>query len=407
MIACQHRPMRIFPGFPLIRLLLLLLAPALTGCGESGPQQGSAPPPPTVTVANPVQRAIVDQDEYVGRFVPVDMVEVRARVSGYLEQVHFEDGQLVKQGDVLFTIDKRPFQATLDQARANLELAKANLIFTQGDLQRATQLVQAKSISEQTYDQRVQAFRSAKASVEANEAAIRQAELDLQFTDLRAPVSGRIGDRRVTTGNLVTGGTGGTTTLLATIVSLDPIRFEFTFDEAAYLRYERASHSGKDVTGREGNVLVALRLIDEPDFVHQGYMDFIDNVIDRSSGTIRGRAQFSNSEGLFTPGMFARIRVPGSPAYQALLVPDAAIASEQARKYVLVVDEDNTARQRYVTLGQLIGDLRVIKESLAADDRVIVNGLMLARPGAKVAPEEEVPKQAPAPQANASPAKTD
>src|SRR5215831_7692197 len=281
-IACQHRPMRIFPRFPLVSLLLLLLVPVLAACGESGRQQGSAPPPPTVTVANPVQRAIVDQDEYVGRFVPVDMVEVRARVSGYLEQVHFEDGQLVKQGDVLFTIDKRPFQATLDQARANRELAKANLIFTQADLERATQLVQAKSISEQTYDQRVQAFRSAKASVEANEAAIRQAELDLQFTDLRAPVSGRIGDRRVTTGNLVTGGTGGNTTLLATIVSLDPIRFEFTFDEAAYLRYERASRSGKDVASREGSVLVALRLIDEPDFVHQGYMDFVDNVIDRS-----------------------------------------------------------------------------------------------------------------------------
>jgi len=399
--------MRIFPRFPLVSLLLLLLAPLLAACGESGRQQGSAPPPPAVTVANPVQRAIVDQDEYVGRFVPVDMVEVRARVSGYLDQVHFEDGQLVKQGDVLFTIDKRPFQATLDQARANLELAKANLIFTQADLQRATQLVQAKSISEQTYDQRLQAFRSAKASVEANEAAIRQAELDLQFTDLRAPVSGRIGDRRVTTGNLVTGGTGGNTTMLATIVSLDPIRFEFTFDEAAYLRYERASHSGKDVASREGSVLVALRLIDEPDFVHQGYMDFVDNVIDRSSGTIRGRAQFSNPDGLFTPGMFARIRVPGSPVYQALLIPDAAISSEQARKYVLVVDRDDIARQRYVTLGQVIGDFRAIKEGLAADDRVIVNGLMLARPGAKVAPQEEVPKQTPAPQANASPAKTD
>ena len=406
MIACQHRPMHIIPRFSFVSLLLLL-GLLLAGCGESGRQQGSAPPPPAVTVANPVQRAIVDQDEYVGRFVPVDMVEVRARVSGYLEQVHFEDGQLVNNGDVLFTIDKRPFQATLDQARANLELAKANLIFTQGDLQRATQLVQAKSISEQVYDQRVQAFRSAKASVEANEAAIRQAELDLQFTELRAPVSGRIGDRRVTTGNLVTGGTGGNTTLLGTIVSLDPIRFEFTFDEAAYLRYERASHSGKDVASREGSVLVALRLIDEPDFVHQGYMDFVDNVIDRSSGTIRGRAQFSNPDGLFTPGMFARIRVPGSPVYQALLIPDAAISSEQARKYVLVVDRDNTARQRYVTLGQVIDNLRVIKDGLASDDRVIVNGLMLARPSAKVVPQEEVPKQTPAPQASASPAKTD
>jgi RND family efflux transporter MFP subunit len=314
---------------------------------------------------------------------------------------------MVKQGDVLFTIDKRPFQATLDQARANLELANSNLMFAQADLQRGTQLLGTRNIPEQVYDQRAQAFRNAKASVEANEAAIRQAELDLQFTVLRAPVSGRIGDRRVTTGNLVTGGTGGNTTLLATIVSLDPIRFEFTFDEAAYLRYERASRSGKDVASREGSVLVTLRLIDEPDFVHQGYMDFVDNVIDRSSGTIRGRAQFSNPDGLFTPGMFARIRVPGSPVYQALLIPDAAISSEQARKYVLVVDEDNTARQRYVTLGQLIGDLRVIKDGLAADDRVIVNGLMLARPGAKVAPQQEVPKQGPAPQANASPAKTD
>jgi RND family efflux transporter MFP subunit len=402
MIACQHPPMRL--RFPAVAALLVF-ASLLAGCGESGRQQASAPPPPTVTVAKPTQRAIVDQDEYVGRFVPVDMVEIRARVSGQLDQVHFTDGQMVKQGDLLFTIDKRPFQNTLDQARANLETAKSNLIFTQADLQRGTQLLRDKTISEQVYDQRAQAFRNAKASVAANEAAIRQAELDLEFTELRAPVSGRIGDRRVTIGNLVTGGTGGNTTLLATIVSLDPIRFEFTFDEAAYLRYERASQSGKDVTGREGSALVALKLIDESDFVHQGYMDFVDNVIDRSSGTIRGRAQFSNPDGLFTPGMFARIRVPASPVYQALLVPDAAISSEQARKYALVVDSDNVARQRYVTLGQLVGNLRVIKDGLAADDRVIVNGLMLARPGGKVNPQEET--KTPSPQANAAPAKID
>ncbi|HEY7299799.1 MAG TPA: efflux RND transporter periplasmic adaptor subunit [Xanthobacteraceae bacterium] len=382
---------------------LLLLAPALAGCGEGGGSRQAAfvPPPPSVTVAKPVQRAIVDQDEYVGRFVPVDMVEIRARVSGYLDKVHFTDGQMVKQGDLLFTIDKRPFQATLDQARANLDLAKSNLIFTQADLQRGTQLLRDKTISEQVYDQRAQAFRNAKASVDANAAAIRQAELDLQFTDLRAPIAGRIGDRRVTPGNLVTGGTGGNTTLLATIVSIDPIRFEFTFDEAAYLRYQRAGQTGSDVAGREG-ADVELRLIDEPDFVHHGRMDFVDNVIDRSSGTIRGRAEFANPDGLFTPGMFARIRVPGSPVYQALLVPDAAISSEQARKYVLVVDADNTARQHYVTLGQLVGNLRVIKDGLAADNRVIVNGLMSARPGAKVAPQEEQPKTPP-PQASAAP----
>ena len=381
--------------------VLVFLAVGLSGCGDSQ-RQGAAPPPPAVTVAKPVQRPIVDQDEYVGRFVAVDSVEVRARVSGYLDRVHFNDGQIVKQGDLLFTIDKRPFQNTLDQARANLVLARSNLTYTESDLARGQQLVRDKTITEQTFEQRAQAKRNAEASVAANEAAVRQAELDLEFTELRAPVAGRIGDRRVTPGNLVTGGTGGNTTLLATIVSIDPIRLEFTFDEAAYLRYERLSSDGKEVTGRDGSVVVALRLIDEKDFAHRGYMDFVDNVIDRSSGTIRGRAVFSNPSGVFTPGMFARVRVPGSPVYQALLIPDAAIASEQARKYVLVVDAENIARQKYVTLGQVVDGLRVIKDGLTADDRVVVNGLMHARSGAKVNPQEQV-----APQAAAPPTKTE
>ena len=288
MILCEQRPVPMCLRASL-RISLLALAFVLAGCGESQRQQ-AAQPPPTVTVAKPAQRAITDQDEYVGRFIAVDTVEVRARVSGNLDKVHFQDGQLVQQGDLLFTVDKRPFQNTLDQVRANLELAKSNLTFTQADLERGKQLLRDKTISEQVFDQRAQSFRNAQASVAANEAAVRQAELDLNFTELKAPVAGRIGDRRVSPGNLVTGGTGGNTTLLATIMSIDPIRFEFTFDEAAYLRYERASGGGKDVTGRDGSVIVALRLIDEPDFVHRGYMDFIDNVIDRSSGTIRGRA---------------------------------------------------------------------------------------------------------------------
>lgn len=187
--------------------------------------------------------------------------------------------------------------------------------------------------------------------------------------------------------------------MLATIVSTDPIRFEFTMDEASYLRYERSSSSGKEVTGRDGSVVVALKLIDEADFPHRGYMDFVDNVIDRSSGTIRGRAVFSNPDSLFTPGMFARIRVPGSPTYQALLVPAAAIGTEQIRKYVLAVDKDNVAQQKYVTLGQLSDGLRVIKDGLDENDRVIVNGLMRARPGLKVTPEEQGAAPAkPAPQ---------
>jgi RND family efflux transporter MFP subunit len=377
-----------------VKALAVVAVVSLAACGQGQQQSKGAPPAPKVTVAKPVQRTIIDQDEYVGRFVPVNMVEVRARVSGYLEKVHFQDGQIVKEGDLLFSIDKRPFQNTLDQAKANVELAKSNLAYAEADLARGRQLVRDKTITDQVFEQRAQAQRNAQASVASSEAAVRQAELDLEFTELRSPIAGRIGDRRVTQGNLVTGGSGGTTTLLATIVSMDPIRLEFTFDEASYIRYERLSSSGKDMTGRGGSVVVALKLIDEDEFVHRGYMDFIDNAVDRASGTIRGRAQFSNPDGIFTPGMFARIRVPGSPSYPALLVPDVAILSEQARRYVLVVDGENIARQRYVTLGQVVSGQRVIKNGLAADDRVIVNGLMSARPGVKVAPTEATAEQA-------------
>ena len=368
--------------------LLLALAPVLSACGEGGPKQ-AAPPPPTVTVAKPVKQTVNDYDEYVGRFIAVDSVEIRARVSGYLEKVHFKDGQIVKQGDPLFNIDRRPFETAAAQARATLAQARANLAFTESDLTRASQLVRDRTITEQVFEQRTQAKRVAEASVAAQEAALRQAELDLQFTELKAPVTGRIGDRRVSEGNLVTGGTGGNTTLLATIVSIDPIRFEFTFDETSFLRYERLSKEGKDVASRSTGVEVAVKLIDEPDFTHAGKMDFVDNVIERASGTIRGRAVLANPNGVFTPGMFGRVRVPGSPPFEALLLPDNAIGSEQVRKYVLAVDGENVARTKYVTLGQLVGKLRVIKDGIGPDDRVIVNGLMRARPGAKVTPQEQ------------------
>ena len=391
------------PILSFLRHAALAIVLVLAGCGEN-PQQRPAggPPPPQVTVAKPAKRVVIDQDEYVGRFVAIDSVEIRARVSGYLDRVHFTDGQIVKQGDLLFTIDKRPFQAALDQAKANLAQAKANLAFAETDLVRGAQLVKDRTITEQTFDQRTQAKRVGEASVAAQEAAVRQATLDLEFTELRAPVDGRIGDRRISPGNLISGGTtSGSTSLLATIVSVDPTRFEFTFDEASYLRYERLSRTGRDMTSRDSSVVADLKLIDEPDFRNQGRMDFVDNVIDRSSGTIRGRAVFSNPDGVFTPGMFGRVRVPGSPSYMALLVPDAAIGTEQTRKYVLTVDADNTVRIKYVTMGQLFDDLRSIKAGLNEDDRVIVNGLMRARPNQKVTPQEQgaEPKPPGSPQA--------
>jgi RND family efflux transporter MFP subunit len=367
----------------------LALATLVVSCGE-GQKQGGAPPPPPVTVAAPVKRAVFDFDEYVGRFVAVNSVEVRARVSGYLEGIHFKDGQIVKQGDLLFSIDKRPFQNAAAQGAANLAQAKSNHAYTESDLARGQQLVRDKTITEQTFEQRSQAFRNAQASVSGAEAALRTAELDLEFTELRAPVNGRIGDRRVSPGNLVTGGSGGNTTLLATIVSTDPIRFEFTFDEASYLRYERLSKDGQDVASRNGGMKVALKLIDEPDFAHEGSMDFVDNVIDRTTGTIRGRAVFANPNGVFTPGMFARVRLPASSSYEALLLPDSAIGTEQIRKFALTVNADNTVVPKYVTLGQVTSDgLRVIKSGLGPDDRVIVNGLLRARPGQKVTPQEQ------------------
>jgi RND family efflux transporter MFP subunit len=365
----------------------LLLVAVLAACGQSQSQPQAAPPPPQVTIAKPTSKMIADQDEYVGRFVAVESVEVRARVPGYLEAIHFQDGQMVKAGDLLFTIDRRPFQIALAQAQASLAQAKATLAFAESDLARAQGLAIGTVITQQTFDQRTKAKRIAEASVAAQQAAERQATLDLEFTELRAPVSGRIGDRRVSVGNLVTGGTSGNTSLLATIQSIDPIRFEFTLDEASYLRYGDLTNNGAGAD-RGLTLPVKLKLLTEPAFSHEGTMDFVDNAIDRSSSTIRARAVFTNPDGRFTPGMFARVRMAAAPPKDELLVPDAAIGAEQVRKFVLVVDAENVARPKYVTLGPVVDGLRVITQGLTLEDSVIVNGLMRARPGAKVTPQQ-------------------
>ncbi|MGE4372517.1 MAG: efflux RND transporter periplasmic adaptor subunit [Xanthobacter sp.] len=369
---------------PVAALALLL---PLAACGEAETTQGP-PPAPKVTVAHPGTQTVTDHDEYVGRFVAVDEVNVRARVSGYLESIHFTDGQMVKEGDLLFTIDQRPFEIALDQAKANLAQAKANLDFTKADLERATELLKDRNstaISKQTFDQRTQAERTATATVNSQDAQMRAAELDLDFTEVRAPVSGQIGDRRVSVGNYVTGGTSGAATLLAVIVSIDPIRFEFTMDEASFLKLTRRK-GGAGVKGDE----VKLKLIDDDGFVHTGKLDFLNNVIDRDTGTIRVRAEFQNKDGLFRPGMFARIRLDSSEPYQAVVIPDSAIGTEQVKKFVYVVGPDNTIAQRFIVPGELASnDLRVVESGLSPQDTVVVNGLMRVRPGVKVDPHME------------------
>jgi RND family efflux transporter MFP subunit len=376
------------PHHPFRLVAALALVLVLTACGDSGPQKGAkgAPPAPQVTVALPEKRTVTDRDEYVGRFVAIDSVEIRARVSGYLDAVQFTDGEIVKNGAKLFQIDQRPFTAALDLARADLARARAQLDLANADLVRAQDLIDRKTISEAVYEQRIQAKRGADAQMQSAEAAVRVAELNLEFTELRAPIDGRIGDRRVSPGNLVIGGSQPSTTMLATIVSIDPIRFEFTFDEAAFLRYSRLGGSAKNKNPRGGSLPVELRLLDESEFEHKGTIDFVDNVIDQSSGTIRGRALVQNPSGLFTPGMFARARVPASAPFEALLVPDSAIGTEQIRKFVYAVDGENTVLQKYVTLGHLENGLRVILKGIDGTDRIIVNGMVRARPGIKVTP---------------------
>jgi RND family efflux transporter MFP subunit len=381
----------------------LLSAVALASCTpqeQAKKDPPPAPPPPAVTVAKPTQRTITEQNEYVGRFVATDVVEMRARVSGYLDTVAFKDGQIVEKGQMLLTIDKRPYVAALDQARADLARAQARLDSAVADLNRSERLIKDNNISAQLYDQRVAAKRDADAQLESAEAQLRRAQLDLEFTDLRSPQRGRIGDRRVAVGNLVTGGTQGNTTLLATIVSLDPIHFEFQMDEAAYLRLARLLKTGKE----RGGLPVALKLLDEKTFDHKGTINFVDNVLDQSSGTIRMRATFANPDDLFTPGMFARVQVPASDPYEAIMVPEAAVMSDQSRKLVLVVGPENVVQPRPVVLGALQDGFRVVKSGLGPDDQVIVNGLMKARPGTKVNPQPAgQPPGAPAAAQNTAP----
>lgn len=358
----------------------------LAGCGaDTQAAADAAPPPPEVIVSPPVQKTITEWDEYTGRFAALDEVEVRPRVGGFLDSIHFRDGDIVQKGTLLFVIDPRPFEAELAAAHARLAETESRLDLASRELERAQNLRRSQAVSETVLDQREQERAAAQALVMGARAEVRQAELNLEFTRVTAPVSGRVGRHLVSEGNLVSGGTAQST-LLTTIVSLSPIHFYFDADQAAYLRYVRLSQQGTRQSSRDFQTPVVLSLPDEAEFTHKGRMDFVDNRLDQSTGTIRGRAIFDNPDLVFTPGLFARIRLLGRGEYEALMLPDSAIGTDQTRRFVYVVGDDGVPQFRPVEIGPIIDGLRVIRDGLAPTDKVIVSGIQRVRPGAPVTP---------------------
>jgi RND family efflux transporter MFP subunit len=360
---------------------LLLL---MTACAQQQPT-AAPPPPPKVTISQPLNREVVEWEEYTGRLEAVESVEVRARVNGYLQSIHFKNGATVKQGDLLFVIDPRPYQAELERARAELALANARLERASKDLARSQMLVRSRAVSQEEVDTRISDQRQAQESVQAARAMVNAAQLNVEFTQVRAPISGRISRNLVSVGNLINGGTTQST-LLTTIVSLDPIYCYFEADERSYLKGIRQLRNGDRATGRAGKQPVYVALTDEQGFPHQGSIDFWDNRLDQNTGTITVRAVLPNPDLLLAPGLFARVRVPAGDKYTALMLPPDAVGSDLSQQFVFVVDDQNLVQYRKVTPGPIIDGLRVIRDGLQPDDWVIVKGVRRAKTGAKVDP---------------------
>jgi RND family efflux transporter MFP subunit len=365
--------------------LAVLLATALSACSEKPPQPAAAAAPP-VTVAQAVKRTVTDWDEFTGRFEAVEEVQVRARVGGYVTSVEFRDGDIVKTGDLLYVIDSRPFEAVAEQANGQLSDARAKVELAKRELDRSLTLTLNQTVTEATVDQRRQALQAAHAAEMQAEGTLKAAQLNIEFTHVLAPITGRVSRHLVTPGNLVQGSDNGTSTLLTTIVSLDPIYIYFDVDEATYLKNNKLWFEGKRPSSRDTPNPVEVALTGETKPSHEGKMDFLDNRLDVSTGTLRSRAIIPNKDLSLLPGQFGRVRLVGSSPYEALLIPDTAIATDQSRKIVFVVKDDDTVEAKPVTLGPLDDGLRVIREGLKAEDRVIVDGIQRARVGAKVTP---------------------
>jgi RND family efflux transporter MFP subunit len=369
--------------------LSLALASLLAGCRA----EATKPPLAKIAVSQPLAREVVDWDEYTGRIAAVQSVEIRARVNGYLESVHFSDGQVVDAGELLFVIDPRPYRAALDGAKADLAKQQSKLEFARNEALRAERLLARNAISREEYESRTTEQHDSEASVQAARAAVESARLNVEFTEIRSPLKGRIGHHLVDIGNLVNGGTAQST-LLTTIVSLDPIHCYFEADERSYLKYTEMAKSGERPSSRDVPNPVVLQLADESGFPHRGHMDFVDNQLDPTTGTIRGRAVFPNPDLKLAPGLFAHIRLLGSGRYHALLLPDSAIGTDQSERFVLVLSPENVVEHRAVKVGRLIEGFRVIQDGVTASDSVIVSGVQGVRVGQTFEPEMK-PIQAP------------
>jgi RND family efflux transporter MFP subunit len=373
----MRRPVPAPPLTPAARAALLGALATLAGCA---PKAIPPPPTPLVTVATPLQMRVIDWDDYVGQFVAVDSVDVRPRVSGYLVSVGFRDGDYVRKGQRLFSIDPRPYQALLDQAKGQEARAEATLINAKAQAARGQTLLAARAISQQAYDALVAAEGQAQADLISARATVKTNALNLGFTQVIAPISGRVSDRRVTPGNLVT----ADATVLTNIVTLDPIRFAFSGSEALYLKYQRENAAGTRASSRRRANPVEIRLQDEPTWRWKGHMDFVDNSLDTASGTIRGRAVVANPDHFLTPGMFGHMRLLGSGSYPALLIPDRAVVTDQERQVVFVVDDKGVAHMHPVDPGPLTSGLRVIRSGIGAQDRVVIDGMQRTQSGKPV-----------------------
>lgn len=371
---------------------LPLLALVVASCNK--PQAGAPMqfPPPGVTVSTPLQQEIQEWDEFTGRIDAIETVEIRPRVSGYLDQVHFKSGQMVKKGDLLFTIDPRPFQAVLDRADAELQRAKTKLDLTKREMERAARLTEAKAISAEEAETKITAYREASDGLRAAEAALKAVALDVEFCSVRSPINGRVSREMVTAGNYVSGA-AGFTTLLTTVVNAEKVYAYADVDESTFLRYQRQSTAGTGTHLTDKVTSAEMQLEGESGYPHKGRIESFDNRIQGTTGSILVRAIFDNKDGTLRPGSFVRMRLPAGQPYNGMLVTEHAIGTDQGQKFVLTVGKDNMTEYKTVELGPLLGQNRVIRSGLTKDDQVIINGLAKVRPGMPVSPTAPAPSK--------------